>query len=269
LHVARKYLGHRWVEAQSLDGSVRYCAACSTTDASAEGTCPALAFAEDYLARAHYEACLVAAKLGVPAAFMPRAEFGALRVLEYPSAGHKVVDACEGAAIHSSYCMHCKVTDWALNRNGVCPVLAAGAGTAEHTDPDLFTLNLWRSTSEDHERQYTRPRNGAEMAYPREDTLADRTTWVKGAQAWHVGRIGEIIGLGPAVKHRVPARPYTQQALVYFAIPDHAAVLPGDSPHDMQPNGYCGRCNGNGRPGCPLTVGQYLERELARMRVRK
>jgi hypothetical protein len=65
-----------------------------------------------HLARAHFEACCVAEALGVPAAYYPRAEFGALRVLWYPE----------------------------------------GAGSEEHTDFDLFTTVAYRETPADLER---------------------------------------------------------------------------------------------------------------------
>lgn len=62
----------------------------------------------NYLHIAHNRACEVAAELGVPSAFMPSFEHGALRVLEYP----------------------------------------AGASSEVHTDVGLLTLNLWRNLPE-------------------------------------------------------------------------------------------------------------------------
>jgi hypothetical protein len=136
------------------------------------------AWAVEYLARAHFEACRVAEALRVPDAFYPRVENGTLRVLEYP----------------------------------------AGAGTEEHTDFDLFTVNLWRSTPEDHEHYATLPPTRG-------------FAWQKGTNgAHHIGRIGELVGLGPATPHRVPARPYAQKALVYFAMPAMAARFPLTNP---------------------------------------
>jgi hypothetical protein len=130
------------------------------------------AWAVEYLARAHFEACRIAERIGVPDAFYPRVENGTLRVLEYP----------------------------------------AGAGTEEHTDFDLFTVNLWRSTPEDHEHYSGNGPKGS---------------WELGVNgAHHVGRIGELVGMGAATPHRVPARPYAQKALVYFAMPAMAARLP-------------------------------------------
>lgn len=127
-----------------------------------------------FLARAHFEACRIAERIGVPDAFMPRVENGTLRVLDYP----------------------------------------IGAGTAEHTDFDLFTVNLWRSTPTDHEQEETRGLD------------SDAKRWTTGAPEWHMGRLGELVGLGHATPHRVPARPYAQKAIVYFAMPAMGAVLP-------------------------------------------
>jgi hypothetical protein len=134
------------------------------------------AWAIPFLARAHFEALKIAERLKVPDAFYPRVENGTLRVLDYP----------------------------------------VGAGTAEHTDFDFFTVNLWRNTPTDHEQ----------------DT---GDAWTTGAPEWHVGRLGELVGLGRAVPHRVPARPYVQRALIYFAMPAMAARLPHkEMPHHKQ-----------------------------------
>lgn len=215
LHIARKYLGHT-----GTPESTDWCMTCGVgwdkirATGGVNATCGTFVFAEDYLARAHYEACLVATKLGVPAAFMPRAEFGALRVLEYPSAAHDYEPNPMGKG---RSCSGCGATVGRPVTPSLCPALAAGAGTAEHTDIDLFTLNLWRSTPEDHEQE-TYTHDGG-------------TQWARGTPVYHMGELGEIIGLGSAVAHRVPARPYTQRALVYFAIPDHAARLPSAKKH--------------------------------------
>lgn len=63
------------------------------------------AWAVRLLARAHFEACIIAEQYRVPDAFYPRVENGTLRVLEYPP----------------------------------------GATSVEHTDFDLFTVNCWRA----------------------------------------------------------------------------------------------------------------------------
>jgi hypothetical protein len=142
-------------------------------------------WAVEYLARAHWEACRVAEALRVPDAFYPRVENGTLRVLEYP----------------------------------------AGAGSAEHTDFDLFTILCWRSTPEDLELTHAGRGDYAPTAGP--DTI-DAARAID--PHLHIGRIGELVGLGPATPHRVPARPYAQKALVYFAMPAMAARFPLTDP---------------------------------------
>ncbi len=140
-----------------------------------------------YLARAHFEACRVAEAMGVPDAFYPRVADGTLRVLDYP----------------------------------------AGAGTAEHTDFNLFTIHCYRSHPFDFER-----------LDPVDTALEAIDPDV------HLGELAEHLGLGKATRHRVPARPYTQQAIVYFAMPSHTVHLPGG-----------------------LTVGEWLKERMSRSRV--
>lgn len=136
-----------------------------------------------WLALAHFEACKIAEKLQVPAEFYPRVENGTLRVLEYP---------------------------------------ADSDGTAEHTDFDLFTVNLWRSTPNDHEHF-----SGA----------IGSEAWRTGAHEYHIGRIGEMIGgLGKALPHRVQSKPYAQRALVYFAMPANGAVFRGGTFDVQEPD---------------------------------
>lgn len=168
-------------------------------------------WARAYQDRAFAHACRVATALGVPAAYFPRPETGALRVLEYP----------------------------------------AGAGSAEHTDPDLFTVPIWRETPEDLQIQcaadwQTNGRIEAARAI---------------APGLHIGELGELVGLGPATPHRVPARPYVQRSIVYFAIPDHASRLP-------QPCSWEGAHtprHGHGC-GCQVTVGEWIAKRMARSR---
>ncbi len=90
---------------------------------------------------------------------------------------------------------------WPVRGVGALRVLyyPAGVGGHLHTDFDLFAVNLWRS----------HPNPGL------------------GGGRYHIGEIGELVGLGPAEPHYVAPLPEPQLALVYFAIPDHAAVLPG------------------------------------------
>jgi hypothetical protein len=166
------------------------------------------AWAIPFLARAHFEACRIAERLHVPDAFMPRVENGTLRVLDYP----------------------------------------IGAGTAEHTDFDLFTVNLWRSTPSDHEQ-----------ANP-------EAIWATGAPEWHVGRIGELVGLGNATPHRVPARPYAQKAIVYFAMPANHAVLPPRVDLDRERDLLATK-EIRGTVTVGETVGEWVARVTAKSRV--
>ncbi len=89
---------------------------------------------------------------------------------------------------------------WPSLRDGALRVLEypAGFGGHEHTDFDLLTVNCYRNV----------PNPG----------LPDMEV--------HIGELGELLGLGPATPHRVDPLPVVQQSIVYFAIPDHAAVLP-------------------------------------------
>lgn len=133
-----------------------------------------------YLARAHFEACRIAEAIGVPAEFYPKVENGTLRVLEYP----------------------------------------AGAGSAEHTDFDLFTVHCYRSTPEDfHTAREVWPSQDNEVAQRRQvaRTIDPNV---------HFGDIGQEIGLGKATRHWVPGRPYPQKAIVYFAMPANNARMP-------------------------------------------
>jgi hypothetical protein len=191
------------------------------------------AWALAYLARAHFEACRVAEALGVPAEFYPRVADGTLRVLEYPSAAHNI------RGVHTvSGCVACGTSVLAtrFDPRGVCPALAPGSGSAEHTDFDLFTVNLWRSTPEDHEQ----------IVIHDGGCYGPEPVWEPGAREFHIGELGELVGLGPATPHRVPARPYVQKSIVYFAMPDHDTWLPLEA--------------------CP-TVGEWLKERMARSRV--
>lgn len=160
------------------------------------------AWAREYQDRAYAEACRVADALRVPDAFYPRPGPGALRVLEYPP----------------------------------------GAGTVEHTDANLFTILLWRSTPEDLERQTRTSEAGT--AYL--DLVSP---------GLHIGEIGELVGLGPATPHRVPARPYAQKSIVYFAIPSHEARLPCD--HACMEGEWCPK---------QQTVREWLAERMKRSR---
>jgi hypothetical protein len=93
----------------------------------------------------------------------------------------------------------------------------SGVGGHLHTDFDLFTVNLYRSVA----------------------PFADEV---------HVGEIGELVGLGPAFPHEVLPQIESQYSIVYFAIPDHRAILPT-------------------KDGVSHTVGLWLQNRIARSRV--
>lgn len=143
----------------------------------------------EYLYRAFEHALNVASMLAVPEKFVPKYEFGALRVLEYPP----------------------------------------GATTALHADFDLFTLLMYRD-------QATKLRffDGDRDPWELDDVC----------KGLHIGEIGELIGLGPSTEHDVIASDTAQHSIVYFAIPDHAAVLSSG-----------------------LTVGGWLTERMSRSRI--
>jgi hypothetical protein len=123
----------------------------------------------DALFECHSLAVKVAEELNVPRHLFPSVEHSCLRVLEYP----------------------------------------AGAGSASHTDSDLFTLALYRSDWMPFER------HSGERFEP----------WDCAGFDVYMGEIGQLVGLGPALKHSVTALAEPQHSLVYFAIPDHNAPL--------------------------------------------
>jgi hypothetical protein len=213
-------------------------------------------WAADYYDRAFAEACRVATALGVPAAYRPHEAYCALRVLEYPSAACLPNVEIDGNG--DDWCQLCGKVDSVISDDRVCPALAAGAGTAEHTDPSLFTIPLWRSHPEDLELKTRRPGGNVNL----DQMVAAR----RRVPDLHMGELGEIIGLGPATPHRVPA-------IVFFAIPDHAAALPLHK-HWKAPCHYCGvpspaedgEC---GRSPVMRTVGEWLGPAIDKRRVRK
>lgn len=141
-----------------------------------------------FLLKAFWRAHDVALELGVPKAFMPSFEHGALRVLEYPP----------------------------------------GAGSAPHTDVGLLTLNLYRDQP---------------------DKLLTYATGVHdawssvGVPEFHLGRLAREIGIGAAAPHMVTASDTAQHSIVYFAVPNHDAMLPSGQ-----------------------RLGNWLDREMAKMR---
>lgn len=103
-----------------------------------------------------------------------------------------------------------------------------GAGSEWHTDFDLFTVNLWRDVA-------------TGVVIKNEAGHCSRMPL-----DMHMGEIGELIGLGTATEHCVTALDRAQHSIVYFSMPDHAAVL---------------------RDG--VTVREWLKERYARSRVTK
>ncbi len=138
------------------------------------------------LRHAHREAERVAVKLGLLGTlYMPKLEYGALRVLEYP----------------------------------------VGAGSELHTDFDLFTLLSYRNDEEMGQAGEDSPlifmAHEGEQENSREWRKLQRTS-----PGMHIGEIGELVGMGRATPHYVLPEHHVQHSIVYFAIPDHAAILP-------------------------------------------
>lgn len=112
---------------------------------------------------------------------------------------------------------------WKFPTLGACALRVLeyppGAVTAPHTDFDLFTLNCYRD---------------------------DPGAMQPNCDRVHVGELGEIFGLGPALRHWTEPRAEVTRAIVYFALPSHNTALPG-------PQGG--------------TVGEWLTERVARSRV--
>jgi hypothetical protein len=90
-----------------------------------------------------------------------------------------------------------------------------GAGSEKHTDFDLFTLMCYRNQPEMFKTYDVEP-----------VTLAMSRIKLLDKQA-HLGELAEILRLGPATPHEVlPSTTDRQYSIVFFAIPDHDAVLP-------------------------------------------
>lgn len=102
-----------------------------------------------------------------------------------------------------------------------------GAGSHTHTDFDLFTLSCYRNQPDYLVRDYN-------------EQLCDDID-----PGLHLGEIFELLNIPPgiATTHHVDPSERTQHSIVYFAIPDRAAVLPSGA-----------------------TVGDWLTERLARSR---
>jgi len=92
-----------------------------------------------------------------------------------------------------------------------------GAVSNAHQDFDLFTLMMYRDQPDRFMGHITDTRYGSDRAI--------RAIQAINRQA-HLGQLGEVIGLGPATMHQVLPSDTEQHSVVYFAIPDHDAVLP-------------------------------------------
>lgn len=103
-----------------------------------------------------------------------------------------------------------------------------GAITNEHEDFDLFTLMLYRDQPDKFVYHW--------------DNMPSNVK-ILNAQC-HLGQIATEIGLGPAVKHSVLPSDKPQHSIVYFAIPDHEAILPSG-----------------------VSVGNWIEERLSRSRI--
>lgn len=125
---------------------------------------------DTYLRRCHEAALDVAIQLGIPRQFWPDIRYSALRVLEYPP----------------------------------------GAGSAQHTDFDLFTLNLYRNK----ESLMVTEQHSGHSWLPDGVHSGEMLTLIT----------GEAFEATPHEVH--PHYHLTQYSLVYFAMPNETAVLP-------------------------------------------
>jgi hypothetical protein len=103
-----------------------------------------------------------------------------------------------------------------------------GAITNEHEDFDLFTLMLYRDQPDKFVYHW--------------DNMPT-TVRILNTQC-HLGQIAKEIGVGNAVKHSVLPSDKPQYSVVYFAIPDHEAILPSG-----------------------ITVGEWLNERISRSRI--
>lgn len=163
----------------------------------------------DYLDRAHDLAMQVAITIGVPREFWPVKKYSALRVLEYN----------------------------------------AEATTTPHTDFDLFTLMCYRNLPQ-YFNKLERSDIGWDDAQKHLQRCYNSAVALENASQFntqiHFGELLEEIDPNRyvATKHEVVASggPW-QYSVVYFAIPDHEAVLPSG-----------------------VTVGKWLEERISRSR---
>jgi hypothetical protein len=119
-----------------------------------------------------------------------------------------------------------------------------GAISNRHEDFDLFTLHCYRSHPDNfeiHEAEVASNLKAVERAL----RLGNARGLNPGV---HIGQLGEVVGLGPASPHEVTATNEVQHSIVYFAIPDWDAKLPGFDPNER------------------MTVKSWLNERMARSR---
>lgn len=116
---------------------------------------------------------------------------------------------------------------------------APGAISNLHTDFDLFTLMMYR----DQPDRFVTDEYDVRATSSFEQTSALHCARELNRQL-HLGELAELLGLGTATPHEVIASKTRQCSIVYFAIPDHNAVLPGG-----------------------LTVGAWIDERMARSRI--
>lgn len=104
-------------------------------------------------------------------------------------------------------------------RYGALRVLdyAPGDFSNAHEDFDLFTLMCYRDQPD---RFFAHGEKAGSWRASALDVIREYNP-----QA-HLGQIGEAIGLGAATMHEVLPSEKAQHSIVYFTIPDHAAILP-------------------------------------------
>lgn len=145
---------------------------------------------EPYLDRAFYAAYEMGKRLGLPQKYLPKKEYGALRVLDYPP----------------------------------------GAVSNPHEDFDLFTLMLYRDDPSkfrvlEHPPELEIGFDGVARHKPPKENLLLNVAQAINPQC-HFGQLGTEIGMGPATPHEVVASDRSQHSIVYFAICDHNVALP-------------------------------------------
>jgi hypothetical protein len=131
---------------------------------------------------------------------------------ESPAALTEALQLAHDEAESVARAFDCPAAFWPDIRYGALRVLDydPGALSHRHTDFDLFTTMFFR----DQPDRFVAYGHG----------LPDAVRAVN--PQCHVGRIGQLIGLGVATPHEVRPSSTRQRSIVYFAIPNHDAVLP-------------------------------------------